>query len=105
MTAAADELRACRTTSQIKAFRAGLTKDQAQAVIKSLTPTERGAVLLALHFGGTMGRGNWEGPADATIIDTLEVHQANPTGVTPPDGGHPGTEDDGCAERDPRRDA
>ncbi len=72
LTAAADALRACRTTSEIKAFRAGLTKDQAQSVIRSLTPTERGAVLLALHFGGTMGRGSWEGPADARIVDATE---------------------------------
>jgi hypothetical protein len=100
VSAAADELRACRTTSAIKAFRARLSKDQAQAVIRQLTPTERGAVLLAMHFGGTMGRGNWEGPADATIVDTLEVHQAQPI-----DGGHPGTEDTGCAERDPGGDA
>jgi hypothetical protein len=51
-TTAAKWLRRCRTTSQIRQFRAGLSKEQAQAVIRALTPVERGAVLLALNFGG-----------------------------------------------------
>jgi hypothetical protein len=68
VTAAADELRSCHTTTAIKAFRARLSHDQAQAVIRSLTPTERGAILLAMHFGGITGRGAWAGPDDATIV-------------------------------------
>jgi hypothetical protein len=69
LSAAKEKLLACCTTTEIKAFRATLSHEQAQAVIRSIEPVQRGAILLAMHFGGTMGRGDWAGPADATIVD------------------------------------
>jgi hypothetical protein len=54
LAALAAQLKALKTGKEIIAFRNRLSREQARAVIRhaSISPVERGAIILALHFSG-----------------------------------------------------
>lgn len=60
-----NRLKQLRSAGEIRRFRVGLTREEAQETIKSpqLTPVERGAILLCMHFADTDPRsyqgGSW----------------------------------------------
>lgn len=63
------QLRALRTPDAILAFRQRLDKDTAQAVIRALSPVDRGAVLLCLQFASS----NRFDPYNSQIVDELDA--------------------------------
>lgn len=95
--ALAQQLLALRTPEQIRDFRRRLDKPTAQAVIRSLGPVDRGAILLCLAFEAD----GWKPPFTSEIID-LDLAELNSgSGHTLDSNTFSGDGDEGRAGSDP----